>query len=192
MSLFRLLKTFGRRKDGFAWQGSRSLHGFGFLTPITLDSLLTCLFCFPFASEAICRQPLFQGKQNAPYDRERSFLKASRSRRVRVVLLSTCFRADANGKQMGNTIAAGLQAGESFLQASQASFSRIETNIDQAELSDRAICWHRLISMPIVIGGLSSSSVGNNHITTLQAHITTTKGSQFCQYKRAKTNPYLS
>ena len=93
----------------------------------------------------------------------------------------TCFRADANGKLMGNTIAACLRAGGSFLQARRASFSRLETNIDQAEVSDRAILWHRLISMPIVIGGLSSSSVGDHHITTLQAHIPATKGSQFFQ-----------
>ena len=156
------------------------------------SSLLTYLICFPFASEAIRRQPPFQDKANAQHDRERSFLKASCSRRVRVVLSSLAFRADANGKLMGNTIAACLRAGGSFLQARRASFSRLETNIDQAEVSDRAICWHRMTSMPIVIGGLSSSSVGDHHITTLQAHIITTNGSQFFQYKRAKTNPYLS
>lgn len=76
------------------------------------SSLLTYLICFPFASEAIRRQPPFQDKANAQHDRERSFLKASCSRRVRVVLSSLAFRADANGKLIGNTIAACLRAGE--------------------------------------------------------------------------------
>ena len=170
-----------RTREGFAREGF-ACHAQRLYYLSHRSSLLTCLICFPFASEAIRRQPPFQDKANAQHDRERSFLKASCSRRVRVVLSSLAFRADANGRKlMGNTIAACLRAGGSFLQARRASFSRLETNIDQAEVSDRAICWHRMTSMPIVIGGLSSSSVGDKTFTTLQAHLPATKGSQFFQ-----------
>ena len=51
-------------------------------------------------------------KQNTQHDRERKYLKSQLLPKGSCGSFVTCFRADANGKLLGNTIAAGLQAEE--------------------------------------------------------------------------------